>query len=233
MSETESLRSTANSLNYESATAPVAVHGLTIVLLGCVVVSILSFAVWGMAYGMLADEWTKFGAGVAVAPFESDAVYRVLQISRVAVPASTVALAACLLLWVHRTNRKLRSLGAKMHYTPFRAVIYWMVPYKCVIAPFHIVKEIHASSRGVSVRKFTPLIGCWWAFWLLGNFMYLVALMGAGQRSEGESDAQFAADWSMWHAMPVPLYVVSGVLLACIVWQVDRALQVRTAPRRA
>ncbi|MGN6368765.1 MAG: DUF4328 domain-containing protein [Phycisphaerae bacterium] len=219
----------AETLSYEAPAAPVAVHGLTIVLLVCVSASVLAFSAWGLAYGLLADEWTRYGAGVGSPSIEMELTDWILPVANFGVPVSVLSVVVLLLVWVNRANRKLRSLGAKgLWYTPFRAVIDWVMPYRAFISPFYVMKELYTVSRGVSRAAFTPMVGCWWASWLGGSLMYLVAITAGGAKSEGETDAQFAADWAIWHLIPAPFYVVSGGLLLCIVWRVDRGLQRRT-----
>jgi hypothetical protein len=224
----------ADTLSYEAAGAPVAVHGLTIVLLACVGISVLTLVAWGVGYGLLAEEWTRYGAGMGSSPIEMELTHWLMLIGSIGVPVSMAAVAVVLLIWVNRANRKLRSVGVRgLWYTPFRAVIEWVMPYRAFISPFYVLKELYTVSRGVSRGSFTPLIGCWWASWLAGSLMYLVAITAGRQKSEGETDAQFAADWAIWHLIPAPFYVLSGILLLCVVWRVDRGLQRRRLPQLA
>jgi hypothetical protein len=232
MSDAEPSRAGSPVLAYETRPERVAVHGLTIVLLVCIGICVLSFSAMGVGYGLMADEWIKYGGGVAFSSTEARLCESLLFIAQIAIPLSMLILAICLLTWVHRANRKLRSFGdARLWYTPFRAVISWIIPYWAIIVPLYVMKEIYALSRGIARNTFTPLVGCWWAFWLLANFLYIVAITAGPQHSRGETDAQFAADYAIWFMLPAPFYVISGVLLMLVVWRVDRAMQRRQKGR--
>ena len=74
-----------------------------------------------------------------------------------------------LLLWVSRTNRACRELGAThMQFTPGWAWGYWLIPILNFFKPYQIVRELWTTTdpEGRSSR----LVGIWWAAWLFTGF---------------------------------------------------------------
>ncbi|HEX8069739.1 MAG TPA: DUF4328 domain-containing protein [Pyrinomonadaceae bacterium] len=92
-----------------------------------------------------------------------------------------IATVVAFLMWLHRAHSNLRPLGAqRLEYTPGWAVGYFFIPFLNLVRPYQAVREVWRWSKpgdegaGVEGLSFTvatgaPLIGWWWAFWLVSN----------------------------------------------------------------
>jgi len=87
------------------------------------------------------------------------------------------------LVWVYRTHKNLRYLHAEgLRFTPGWAVGWFFVPFMSLFRPYQVVSEIWKASKPEvdtpdSWEKSTssPIIGGWWAFFLISNFAGMVA----------------------------------------------------------
>lgn len=99
--------------------------------------------------------------------------------------ASYIATIILFLVWMHRSYRNLKPLGAyKLEYSTVRAIGSWFIPFVNLAQPFSIIKEIWNKSNPNTVELgntdygqsqtlteiSAPMFGLWWAFWLLSNF---------------------------------------------------------------
>ena len=97
-----------------------------------------------------------------------------------------VASAVVFLMWVYRAHKNLPSLGATgLRFTPGWAVGWFFIPIMCLFRPYQAVAEISkASDPKVDATDSTswksvgalPLVGWWWAFFLISNFVGNFAL---------------------------------------------------------
>ena len=116
------------------------------------------------------------GAGVTMAEVETNddrqAAIGLIQI--VVLIATPIAF----LMWLHRVRRNLTALGAEgLRFTPGWSVGWWFVPIMNLFRPFQIMSETwRANDPGAvgddwpSARR-TPLIGWWWALFLISGFV--------------------------------------------------------------
>ena len=83
------------------------------------------------------------------------------------------AIAFC--MWIYRANKNLPALGARhLKYSPGWAVGWFFVPIFSFFRPFQVVTEIWKASspkvtddRSWQDNPSTPLIGWWWALFLI------------------------------------------------------------------
>jgi hypothetical protein len=91
-------------------------------------------------------------------------------------------------IWIHRAHRNLPSLYATdLRFTPGWAVGWFFVPIMSLFRPYQVASEIwKASDPKVNITDGTawksaatsPIIGWWWAFFLISNFIsYIVMRM--------------------------------------------------------
>ena len=74
-----------------------------------------------------------------------------------------------LLLWVSRTNRACRELGAtELRFTPGWAWGYWLIPILNLFRPFQIITELWETTDPDG--KSNSLLGWWWAAWIVSGF---------------------------------------------------------------
>ena len=80
---------------------------------------------------------------------------------------SLIFTAVFFLMWIHRSHRNLRALGAvNIKYSPKSAVLWWFVPVMNLFKPKQVVEEIWKWSVGAD----TSLVNFWWLLWVIGFF---------------------------------------------------------------
>ena len=88
-------------------------------------------------------------------------------------------------MWIHRVHRNLPSLHVLgLRFSPGWAVGWFFVPIFSLFRPFQVVSEIWKASDP-SIHKedgtvwknaaSSPIIGWWWAFFLISNFVSYIA----------------------------------------------------------
>jgi hypothetical protein len=85
------------------------------------------------------------------------------------------------LTWMYRAYKNLRAFNVRgLQYSPGWAVGGWFVPFLNLGMPYAVMREIwRASSPGAPAaddaawkrEPTSPLLGWWWAAWLLGGFV--------------------------------------------------------------
>jgi len=100
-----------------------------------------------------------------------------------------IAEAIAFLMWVHRAHKNLSSLGATdLRFTPGWAVGWFFIPIMNLFRPYQAVAEISKASdpkvdttEGTSWKSVAalPLVGWWWAFFLISNFAANIAMRAA------------------------------------------------------
>lgn len=142
--------------------------------------------------------------------------------------------AVSLTAWIYKMNRDLRRLRAgTMRFVPLDAVVGWFMPYRFMIRPYEMVRELYAVSRSEPVTAFRPLIGCWWALWLLAaGTMVFGGLILSNQKM---APLEGVVVRSAALALNSGMFVASGMLLLVIVCRIDRGLRehLRKSPRAA
>jgi hypothetical protein len=102
------------------------------------------------------------------------AIYTLLGLGMLMAYITTVV---CFCIWIHRANRNARALGAEgMVFTPGWSVGWFFVPIMNLFKPFQATREIYQASEPKASGSdwmnvpVSPLLGWWWAAWLLSNF---------------------------------------------------------------
>jgi len=100
-----------------------------------------------------------------------------------------IAEAAVFFMWIYRANKNLRSLHtAGLRFTPGWAVGWFFIPFMNLFRPYQVVSEIwKASDPKVGTADDTsweavvtsPIVGCWWALFLISNFAANIAIRTA------------------------------------------------------
>ncbi len=124
------------------------------------------------------------------------------------------------LIWIHRASKNLAPLGWEdQRFSPGWAVGWWFIPIMSLFRPYQVVKEIwNGSYPGISSDAPTsPLLGWWWATWLLsgwiGNGAFKIYLP-----SDATVSDLITADW--FYVVSDAITMVALVLIAILIWQV-------------
>jgi len=128
----------------------------------------------------------RFKSGLASAQDVNDAFDR----SR---PAGIVVIVVYLstvviwLVWQHRGQSNLHALAIpRLTFTPGWAVGWWLIPIANLWKPFQTVRELWKASDGDEAwwRSPTwPVIGWWWACWVVFNVLYNITIRFYGSDS--------------------------------------------------
>jgi hypothetical protein len=103
-----------------------------------------------------------------------------------------VATAIAFCMFINRANKNVRALGAVgMEFTPGWAVGWFFIPLANLWKPFQAVREIYQASDpnadavNWKLTPTAPLLGWWWAMWLLSNFVGQIELRMTLSAPEG------------------------------------------------
>lgn len=83
--------------------------------------------------------------------------------------------------WFRRAYGNAIALGHRAAFTPGWAIGAWFVPFLNLVRPYQIASSMwrHAGARvGTGA-----LVGWWWTFWLVSNFLAQIGLRMSGARS--------------------------------------------------
>jgi hypothetical protein len=79
------------------------------------------------------------------------------------------------LKWIHRSNSNCHGFGAQgMEFTPGWSIGYYFIPFLNLYKPYRAMKEIWKVSTNPTNwqnEKDSPLLGWWWALWLISGFL--------------------------------------------------------------
>jgi hypothetical protein len=143
-------------------------------------------------------------------------------------------------IWQHRAQRTAIELaGGGLTFTPGWAVGWWFIPIANLWKPFQAVRELWKASHGGDAWRTMvtwPVIGWWWASWIVSNLVTWAAIRGGGLGTgTGTSGPQITAEdvisSDRWELVSLPLGVVAAILAIMIVRSVGRAQD--DAPRPA
>jgi hypothetical protein len=83
------------------------------------------------------------------------------------------------LIWLNRANKNLTPLGANnLEFSSGWAVGWWFIPFANLVKPFQVVREVWNESDPDVDPNYSflsssmgtpPLLGFWWAFWIISN----------------------------------------------------------------
>lgn len=97
--------------------------------------------------------------------------------------------AILVLSWIYRANYNARQLGASgMAFSPGAAVGWYFIPIAWFWKPYQAMKEIWKASADPQDWKEqggSPLLGWWWALWLIPFWGLGLASLAATQDMEG------------------------------------------------
>ncbi len=132
-------------------------------------------------------------------------------------------------MWLHRSNRNLRSLGNRhLEFTPFSAVGWWFVPIANLVCPYQAVAEIWRGSDPRNVAKnyaggkTSAFVKWWWARFLvmdLMGFASLFIISPASSSFQAKMDTLITVNWLLFTRSLIAL--PAAVLAILVVRGVD------------
>ena len=130
--------------------------------------------------------------------------------------------AIAFLLWIHRSHKNLPALGARrLKYTPGWAVGWFFVPIFSLFRPVQVVTEIwRASDPAVGHEEdwqkapTSPLIGLWWALFLISNWVGLVAVRILLTTPESVTDFMGTMIYMTWVLVAIDAVEIPGAIVA-------------------
>jgi uncharacterized protein DUF4328 len=128
------------------------------------------------------------------------------------------------LIWQYRAYANLRLVGSRQtEYTPGWSVGYWFIPIVNLVRPYQITKELSQRSESHNDRdqiseSGTPLLGGWWASYLLGSMALRVY---SGLLDGATSTADLVAATQAGLVSHVVM-LVSGILAVLVIRRIVR-----------
>jgi len=190
--------------------------------------------IWLLALGILTDLagvgsgymeinlLTRAQSGGLISPAEAES--NDLRQGAVGLMQTAIYLASAVafLMWFHRAHRNLPALGAwNLKYSPGWAVGSWFIPILNFFRPYQIMAEVSRESNPDAIRpgslfpgegRASPLLGWWWALWLIMNFAGQAA-MRLSLRAESLELLKAAS----WTSVIADLISLPAALLAIMV----------------
>lgn len=124
------------------------------------------------------------------------------------------------LKWIHRANSNCHGFGAQgMRFTPGWSIGHYFIPFINLYKPYHAMKEIWKVSTNPDNwqnETGSPLLGWWWALWLISNFLGQASVRFS-MRADTISSLQASTTVSIISGvMDIPLCIVAVSLISTI-----------------
>ena len=94
----------------------------------------------------------------------------------VVILVAVITLAISYIIWLRRSYRNQTALGAQgLKYSPGWATAYWFIPILNLFRPYQVTKELYQTSDPASdgsnwsYLPTAPLLGWWWAAWVISG----------------------------------------------------------------
>ena len=144
------------------------------------------------------------------------------------------------LMWMHRAATNLPALGSDgQRFSPGWAVGWWFIPIMWFFRPYQVVAEIWRGSnpeltlgREWKRGPVSPLLGWWWALWLVSNVVGLGGGYSFGLAAAFDSDAIPSSGDLQFDMLVGALTIAAGVLATLLVLRTTRRQEARRGARR-
>lgn len=128
--------------------------------------------------------------------------------------------AIAFLTWIYRANTNCHGFGALgMKYSPGWSIGYFFIPFLNLYRPYQAMKEIWKVSNNPSDwqnEKTSPLLGWWWALWLISNFLGYVSFRMAASADTISSLQASTTVSIMSDIIDMPLNIVAVLLVTAV-----------------
>ncbi|HTG47312.1 MAG TPA: DUF4328 domain-containing protein [Actinomycetota bacterium] len=141
------------------------------------------------------------------------------------------------LIWQHRATSNLWAWGRpNLRISPGWAVAWWFIPFANLVMPFRAVRELDRRSPGPGAPfPGGPLLGAWWATYLLGTYTAGIAAVVAVLRGvwasfdvigadEGPRTVDLSASFhaiAPWTLVGAVLTAIAAVLAILVVRRIE------------
>lgn len=210
-------------LNYNQARRLRAMFWPTRLFIAALSITLLILLCNVLGSAMLAHVFYGYGTKTGWDPREARLADNAYWIVYWSLLAAMIATGAVLISWMFWAQRTIRKNGRRLRSAPIMFVFGWVLPYWCFIRPYELLREIYVASRNTPLRRFRPLIGSWWALWLLANLLNLLihfASKAPNMTAEEYVVTRFALD-----AIDAAIYLTAGILLMLIVIRIDQGIR--------
>lgn len=125
------------------------------------------------------------------------------------------------LKWIYRANLNCRGFGAvDMKYTPGWSIGYYFIPFLNLVRPYQVMKEIWKVSsdpKRWQTRQANPILGWWWALWLINGFLGQITFRMSMHANTAESLQAATAVSILFSLFEIPLILVAMKVISRIV----------------
>ena len=209
--------------------SPRALSRKLLILLGITLALDLIAVASGLSERSLLDRAQRGGVVTFDEAESNDNRQMVIGLGQAAVFVVTVIV---FIVWFRRAYRNLPALGARrLKFKPGWAVGAWFVPILNLFRPVQIASDIWAASDPAlpdtpdtpwQTQKVSPLIGFWWASWLIANFTGRATFT----LNEGQTLDALQSTNTGWLVADVTSAIASAFAIA-VVWKITQRQEER------
>jgi hypothetical protein len=115
-------------------------------------------------------------------------------------------------VWIFLAGKNLLAAGVTdLEFTPGSRIWWFAVPIATLFKPYQGMRELWNASRNIwPYDENSPLLGIWWALWLIHNFLGSFGGLLGGKQTPDVS--YFIAEGAISIALAVPaILIVHGI----------------------
>ena len=125
------------------------------------------------------------------------------------------------MVWIHRANHNARKLGTEgMKFSPGWAVGWFFIPIANLWKPYQAMKEIWKASKYSSPdwknQQADPILGWWWALWIISNTLGRASFRMSMRAEEVHELIRASMTTLISDAISIPLNIIAIVLVGKI-----------------
>jgi len=144
-------------------------------------------------------------------------------------PPIVISAIVVLLVWVYHAKKRVIGLGMRgAEYSPGLSVGTFFIPFANLFLPFAALRELwRASINPVEWKdqKTSPLVGCWWASWLVNSLFPLAVLVSSRIGTGREVLKRTTLGLTISAALAILSFTLTIVLVRSISRQINRSAE--------
>jgi len=161
----------------------------------------------------------------------NDARQRIITIASVFIVLSAQVF---FLIWIYQAKKKVIALGMRgAEYSPGLSVGCFFIPFANLVFPFQSMRELWLASINPPQwreQRSSPLIGLWWAMWILNSLLPFAVLLFSKFSAGREAIAQTTLGLIACAALSIVSFVLTMFLARTISGQINQAESVVREP---